>query len=112
MVGSRPGDVQMKQRLNCSVPGCTRTRGDRKGDVLGPYIEWICADHWKLVPRWMKAARNRARRRLRRAESILATVAMVEAWTTVHETARRADAAQWRLWKRLKRAAIERSVGL
>lgn len=37
-------------RVNCVVPFCKRTRGDRKGDPVRPDMEWLCSDHWRLVP--------------------------------------------------------------
>lgn len=99
-------------RVRCLVPGCNHTRGDRKGDPIRPGMEWICAEHWRPVSRRLKAIRSRALRRLKRAETVLPAVELAGAWTSIHETARRADAAQWRLWKRIKREAIERAMGI
>jgi len=80
--------------IQCCVPGCDHTRGNRKGDPLSRRMEWVCADHWRLVPPAMRALRNRARRRAERLNTD-------GAW-----------AAQHRLFRRCKRAAIERSLGL
>ena len=77
----------MTERVECCVPLCRRTIGK-------PYDEWICAKHWPGVPKHMKAALRRAKARYRRAPS----------WD--------AGAACDRLWKRCKRAAIERAFGV
>ena len=78
----------MTARLACLVPGCRHTRGDRKGDPILPGMEWICAEHWRLVPRPLKAIRTRARRK-GKGGAVLA-----------------------RLWRRIRREAIERAMGL
>lgn len=76
-------------RLICAVPFCARTRGQRKGDQpIREGEEWICGDHWRLVPRRLKAISSRARRK------------------------GRPSAALGRLWARCKRAAIERAMGV
>lgn len=81
--------------LSCSVPGCTHTRGRRKGEDPFTVREWwVCADHWRPVPRWMKAIVNRARKRARR----LGTAA---AWRAVD-----------RLGRRTRTVAIQRAMGL
>ena len=78
----------MRPRLRCIVPGCSHTRGDRKGDPITPGMEWICAGHWRLVPRALKAIRTRARRK-GKDRVVLA-----------------------RLWRRIRREAIERALGI
>lgn len=50
--------------------------------------EWICADHWRAVPRSDRAIFHRARRKHKQ------------------------DNALARLWARVKRIAIERGAGL
>ena len=40
------------EKSSCCVPFCRRTSRRFKG-------EWICADHWKLVPRTLKAFRTK-----------------------------------------------------
>ena len=82
-------------RLTCAVPGCARTRGQRKGEQpIRDGEEWVCGDHWRLVPRWMRAIKARAFRRAKRV------------YTPAHVR------AALRIWARCKREAIERSVGI
>lgn len=80
----------MTQRLNCLVPVCRRTRGIRKGETHLPE-EWICGEHWALVPKRMRAIRARTKR----------------AGTSSGDW-RRDD----RIWRRVAKEAIERSMGL
>jgi hypothetical protein len=74
--------------IQCCVPGCDHTRGNRKNDPLARGMTWLCDEHWRLVPRRMKAIRTRARRRGATPEALA------------------------RLWRRLTRAAIERALGI
>lgn len=78
----------MTNRLCCVVPFCKRTNG-RAG-----FDEWICGDHWKLIDRDRRRAYGRYARQWRRYRQEDAGVAAA------------------RLWEVLKRAAIERAVGL
>ncbi|MFG1270553.1 hypothetical protein V5F40_21625 [Xanthobacter sp. DSM 14520] len=83
-------------RVRCCVPFCERTRGDRKGDrPLGPGTEWICSEHWQLVPRRLKLIRSRLKRRTARF-----------GWTDTDKL------ISDRAWSRCKRAAIEAAAGL
>ncbi len=85
----------MSTRLRCLVPGCNHTRGQRKGEPpIREDEEWICGDHWRLVPRPMRAIKARAFRRAKRLYSP------------------RAVKAALRIWRRCAREAIERAVGL
>lgn len=82
-------------RIACLVPGCTHTRGQRKGEApVREDEEWVCGDHWRLVPRQMRAIKARAFRRAKRSY----TPSNVR--------------AALRIWARCKREAIERSMGL
>lgn len=82
-------------RLTCIVPGCRHTRGQHKGErPIQPGEQWVCRDHWRLVPRQMRAIVAGARRRCRRRPST------------------HAEAAFRRLWDRCAREAIERGLGL
>lgn len=77
-----------KLRLTCEVPHCGRTRGQRKGEKpIEGWEEWICGDHWRLVPKKMRRALSRARR----------------------EGGRRRF---YRLWYRCRREAIEVALGI
>jgi hypothetical protein len=91
-------------RLRCCVPFCQHTRGPRKGDTqpLHEDMQWICAAHWRPVPKRMRQALSRARNWFggepyRRKGS---------------PKLRRNRRAYWRLWERCKRAAIERAMGI
>lgn len=75
-------------RIRCEVPFCRRTRGDRKGDIITETTEWVCGPHWTAVPKTMRRAYSRARRRNHN------------------------PAVLSRLWTRVKREAIERAVGV
>lgn len=78
----------MSLRMACQVPGCRRTRGQRKGEPpLTPTTEWICGDHWRMVPRELRRLLFTARRRRRQRLHALA-------------------------WRRAKRAAVERAAGI
>lgn len=82
----------MTERMACCVPFCRRRRGLRKGETSLP-PEWICADHWRAVPRETRGRLNRAYR----------------AWLRT-----RSDAAArlwWMRWEACRRQAIERGVG-
>lgn len=82
----------MDLRLNCLVPGCRRTRGQHKGErpVRADEV-WVCGEHWRLVPRKMKAVLTRTRRKARRTGNYVPS---------------------HRIWWRCAHVAIERSVGL
>lgn len=88
----------MTDRLSCCAPFCRRTRGDRKGDPLTPGMEWLCAEHWRLVPIRIKRRRAKLRRMLRRA-------------TDPHRRGR-IIYADGILWNACKREAIERAAGI
>lgn len=80
-------------RLACEVPHCTRTRGQRKGErPIAQDERWICGEHWRLVPRGMKAILRRARRK---------AAGGYRSWQAVH-----------RIWGRCRREAIEIAVGI
>lgn len=84
-------------RLNCLVPGCRRTRGDRKGDPVTDGMEWICGDHWRAVRPMRRKLYARARRRERNTLGLERGKAAILCWD---------------LWSALKTEAIERAAGL
>lgn len=91
-------------RISCQVPFCTHTIGARKGDIepITPTTQWICRDHWMAIPKKMRTAHSRAwnwdhGKPYRRKGSPLT---------------RNNDSASWRIWRRCKRAAIERAMGV
>ena len=69
-------------RIGCQVPGCRRTKAGEWP------AEWICADHWRAIPRYQRAAFHRVVKKIRR-------YGLTDALNT----------RRWRLWCRLKRAA-------
>lgn len=81
-------------RSSCCVPGCRRT------STLFT-AEWVCGDHWRMIPRRFKLAWSRAKRHNRRH------------WLAMSERRRRAAHYRMdRLWLVLKRAAIIAAAGL
>ena len=98
----------MKQRLSCCVPHCRRTtREDCR--------EWICAKHWALVPRKLRAEYSRAKRVAKRI--VARKPAYREWWTFAPGSSDRLAAlALWRrldaIWDGCKSTAIERAAGI
>lgn len=113
----------MPERRGCVVPFCRRTSTRFNN-------EWICGDHWRMVPRHLKLFRTRRRREIKRlyekytatyeamcaSKSSLLTeeeveiynVAMWKAW----QAGQRWDRFEAAIWRRMKKAAIERATGL
>ena len=79
----------MTERIQCSIPFCGRTTAANRG-----FSEWICPEHWKGLPRQRRLAHNRAKKR----------------WKASGEEKDRLRANA--LWASLKRAAINRALGL
>lgn len=81
----------MTERIQCVVPFCRRTTARFK-----PPTEWICGEHWKLIPHAQRRVWGRLRRQWRRfgPESGIGG----ERW--------------YRVWDRLKRSAIEAAGGI
>ena len=112
-------------KTGCVVPFCRRRSTRFKN-------EWICGDHWRMVPRSLKVFRTRRRREIKRLyEKYTATYeAMCAArdqslpWTdeeaAVFNTAmwkswhagQRWDRFEAAIWRRMKKAAIERATGI
>lgn len=116
-------------RSTCCVIGCRHTSTLFEG-------EWVCGEHWRLVDRDLKALRTKLMRRRRKRWAVAdAAVAAARAVTQANKPApdryrpediqrevalgrakRRATAAFHRtdaaLWRRMKRQAIERAVGI
>lgn len=104
-----------EQRLKCCVPFCNRTRGDRKGDPVNRYSEWICGDHWKLVDRRTKLFRRRCDTALEKARREVAAYRSrhgdeihIDLALKINHAGRRAA----RAWDRCKREAIEKGMGI
>lgn len=90
----------MSERLLCAVPGCRRTRKADpelivvEGVVIDLFEEWICGDHWRVVPHIWRRRNSLVKRRLRN-----------------QKTAKLASLGG-KIWARCKRDAIESAVGL
>ena len=54
----------MKERMSCLIAGCRRTH-------TPVFAEWLCAKHWALVPRQMRQAYSRAKRKRKSLEACL-----------------------------------------
>jgi hypothetical protein len=86
--------VVVTRCLSCCVPGCPRHRGLRKGETVLP-AEWLCYDHWMLVPARYRRLHGRLKRRAKnRPDS-----AMIVNSSANH-------------WERCKRLAIEGAMGI
>lgn len=81
-------------RLTCLVPGCTHSRGPRKGDepAISPTTQWICGDHWIAIPKALRQERRAA----------------VQDLMLRHGSPGRAE----RAWEACKSAAVEKAAGL
>lgn len=86
----------MTARLPCCVPFC------RRSTARTEFSEWLCGDHWRLVDRRRRRVYGRYMRQWRRYGP--------EA--RVHIDGRVFRAAADRIWRRLKREAIERAAGI
>lgn len=78
----------MTERLRCCVPFCRRTTKQAE------FPEWICGDHWCLLPKQRRRAYGRHVKRWRR-------------YGPTHY-----GIAANRIWNRLKAMAIERAAGI
>lgn len=78
----------MTERLGCCVPFCRRTTKRTEWD------EWLCGDHWRMIPKDKRRVYGRIVRR----------------WRRYHK---KSDVPRgWRIWNRLKSIAIERAAGV
>lgn len=78
--------TQTPKRTRCVVPFCGRTCKTQPTEP-GLVYEWICPDHWKLVPRERKRDYTFAKRRGR-------------------------DDLARKVWARLVRTVIDKAAGL
>lgn len=79
----------MTANIRCCVPHCTATRQNK------PELkEWICGEHWKPLDLPRRRAYGRLVRRWRR-------------FSPAGD-----DKRAWRLWRALKRMAIDRAMGI
>jgi len=97
------------ERLPCCVPFCRRTTR------AGPFREWICGKHWRLVSRKTKTRRRMAERIVARADARFAVQYEAQGCTFREEQLRRCDAARGLArvsWERCKAEAIEAAMGI
>ena len=71
------------ERISCLVPFCNRTHKS----FPSPEVEWICQKHWAMTSRSTRRFFFLAKRRQR--------------WKTYDQ-----------IWNKLKKQAIERSLGI
>lgn len=101
-------------RIHCLVPHCRRTTDSKNG-----YGEWICSKHWAAVPKASRRVYSRATRRIRRAVAAGEMIKFTNGSSrlcfrkgTAWVEHIRALSAYERLWKRMKKLAVERSLGI
>jgi hypothetical protein len=102
----------VSDRISCCVPYCRRTVAKGRID---PHHEWLCRNHWRLVPRVVKAKKRLADRIWDRANDRFLASYTAQGCTFTIPQYQRAIAAQALardLWARCKREAIERAVGI
>lgn len=100
-------------KSGCCVPFCRRTSRRFKE-------EWICGDHWKLVPRDLKTFRTKRLKQIRlafdKAEALRRACARGEErqehYRRTCRLARRWDRTEKAIWRRMKRIAIEKATGI
>ena len=94
----------MTVRLRCIVAHCQHTRGPRKGDdpPIEQGMEWICAQHWRAVPKRLRQVHNRA-------WNWNAGLPYRRQGSPLNRKNRKAAG---RIWRRCKRAAIEAAAGI
>ena len=99
----------VRLRSSCYVPGCWRWSTRFEGD-------WLCAEHWRLVPRELKylrtALRRRWRRRLAKAEAQHGAAGAKGTWLALRRAGCAWNRGEDAVWRRMKRAAVERAAGL
>jgi len=90
-------------RIQCLVPFCCRHRA-----VDAP--EWICGDHWALVPKPFRRVHFRISRQYRKRcgnnqpwAYPAGSESRIESWRLIHR--------HRRIWKRIKAIAIQRAGG-
>ena len=77
-------------RVNCIVDGCARGTTRIRPDADGAQGDWICADHWRTVPKAWRRRLSLFGRRARAAEK-----------RGDDEKMQRAARAYWSLWARI-----------
>ena len=86
-------------RLRCSVPYCRRTYGNPDG-----YAEWLCGEHYRLADPSLRMRKTAYMRKLRAAERRCDPASIERAERLLH-------IANF-VWRKIKRQAIERALGI
>lgn len=89
------------ERSCCCVLGC------RRWSTLFP-AEWMCAEHWKMLPKAWRTVLRRSWRRERDAQQALAG----PTWPATRPAYNRRCRAADRLWARAKRHVTLKAAGL
>lgn len=101
-------------KSSCCVPFCRRTSRRFKE-------EWICGEHWKLVPQSLKRFRTRRLKEIDRAGQKAGPdldaanergVGAKEAYFRLQRIEARWLRVERATWRRMKRIAIERATGI
>lgn len=92
-------------KSSCCVPFCRRTSRRCKD-------EWICGDHWKLVPRALKTFRTKRLKLIRLQFERANAIATREEYFRACRLARRYERLEGATWRRMKRIAIEKATGI
>lgn len=91
-----------EDRLACIVPGCRRTHPPIVDEVLGQMTEWVCGRHWRATSARYRAIYARVKRELRSG----IRSGCDQAWALGRFELRR------RVWRKLRKQAVERGVGI
>lgn len=83
-------------RARCCVPFCRHTRA--VPSTWTSTHEWICGDHWRAIDKPYRRVWGRYKRKWRRFGPAITEMVMTD--------------AEYRVWCRLKRQAIERAGGI
>lgn len=92
-------------RIACCVPFCRRTTR------AGGFEEWICGNHWRSVPRTLRARKTRLIRRYRRRHGDRAPH-LYASGSPERIDAVKNDQLLRTIWDRCKAAAIEAAAGI
>lgn len=113
-------------RVQCCVPHCRRTVAAER---IGSHTEWICSNHWPLVPKRLRSLKIKSDRAYERAKEVFYRLfhecdeyARSHNGTVSDESSKRLHEANdrrekecrrcRRLWDRCKRRAIETAMGI
>lgn len=113
-------------RITCCVPFCRRAAAAAR---IVPHSEWICGNHWRLVPKELRSLKTKVERASEREKSIFFELFREgdeyakshqgtvpdEFRTRLHDANFRREKGSrrcLRVWARCKRKAIETAMGI